>query len=63
MLTIGLGHAGIFVEMPHLNTTTLVSIMQSCLLTKILPAIMLMLLTAFINQRVFLKTGSPDFLN
>ena len=25
MLTIGLGHAGIFVEMPHLNTTTLVS--------------------------------------
>ena len=58
MLTNGLGHAGIFVEMPQLNTTTLAPIMQSCP-----SAIMLVLLTVFTNQRVFLKTGSPKFRN
>ena len=50
-----------FVEMPQLNTTSLAPIMQSCPSAKILPAIMLVLLTAFTNQRVFLKTGSPYF--
>ena len=63
LLTIGLGHAGIFIEMPHLNTTTLVSIMKLCPSKKILPAIMLVSLTAFTNQRVFLKTCSPNFRN
>ena len=64
MLTNGLGHAGIFfVEMPQLNTTTLAPIMPSCPSAKIVPAIMLVLLTAFTNQRVFLKTGSPYFRN
>ena len=47
-----------FVEMPQLNTATLEPIMQSCP-----SAIMLVLLTAFTNQRVFLKTGSPYFRN
>ena len=63
MLTMALDMLVFFVEMPQLNTTSLAPIMQSCPSAKILPAIMLVLLTAFTNQRVFLKTGSPYFRN